>query len=63
MHWMLFLVAIMASQMFVSAIVYAQTDLRKAQNLSTCLSGKYPSLCRHEWLTQEEKKKVEVAER
>jgi hypothetical protein len=63
MHWMLFLVAIMVSQMYVSATVYAQTDLQKAQNLSTCLSGKYPSLCRHEWLTQGEKKKAEVAER
>jgi hypothetical protein len=40
----------------------AQTDLQKAQNLTTCLTGRYPSLCRRDWLTSDERTKVEVAE-
>lgn len=63
MHWALFVVVITAAQAVISPITYAQTDLQRAQNLSTCLSGKYPNLCKQEWLTPEEKKKVEVAER
>ena len=63
MHWALFVVAIMTVQVVASPIAYAQTDLQRAQNIATCLSGKYPSLCKHEWLTAEEMKKVEAAER
>ena len=43
--------------------VTAQTDFERAQNLSTCLSGRYPSLCKKHWLNPEESKKVESAER
>jgi len=42
--------------------VFAQTDLQRAQNLVTCLSGRYPRLCKREWLAPEELKKAEAAE-
>lgn len=42
---------------------HAQSDLQKAQNLATCLAGRYPTLCRHAWLNPEEKSKVEAAEK
>jgi len=41
---------------------FAQTDLQRAQNLVTCLSGRYPRLCKREWLAPEELKKAEAAE-
>jgi len=41
----------------------AQTDFEKTQNLTTCLSGRYPILCKRQWLTPEELKKVDAAER
>ncbi len=43
--------------------VAAQTDLQKAQNLATCLSGRFPSLCHHGWLSASERAKVDDAER
>ena len=42
---------------------FAQTDLQRAENLATCLSGRYPRLCKRQWLTPEELTKVEAAER
>jgi len=42
---------------------FGQTDLQKSQNLATCLAGRYPALCRHEWLTPDERRKVDAAER
>ena len=42
---------------------FAQTDLQKAQNLATCLAGRYPNLCKRQWLSTEEIEKVEIAER
>ena len=41
----------------------AQTDLQRAQNLATCLTGRYPLLCKREWLTAEEARKADSAER
>lgn len=41
----------------------AQTDLQRAQNLATCLTGTYPTLCKRQWLTTEDLRKVEAAER
>ena len=41
----------------------AQNDLQRAQNLVTCLGGRYPALCKKVWLSQEERAKVDVAER
>lgn len=43
--------------------VLAQSDFERAQNLSTCLSGRYPTLCKKHWLSADESKKVESAER
>ena len=42
--------------------VVAQSDFERAQNLTTCLSGRYPALCKKHWLTADESKKVESAE-
>jgi len=52
-----------ATILFAWTPLSAQSDLQKAQNLATCLAGRYPSLCRHEWLTPEERQNVEAAER
>lgn len=46
-----------------SSPVMAQTDLERSKNLITCLSGRYPSLCKKQWLGPEESKKVGSAER
>src|SRR5215472_7519866 len=48
---------------FFPALAIAQTDVQRAQNLTTCLSGRYTSLCRREWLTAEELRRVIAAER
>lgn len=42
--------------------VAAQSDDDKAKNLTTCLSGRYPALCKKNWLSADELKKVESAE-
>ena len=42
--------------------VAAQSDFEKSQNLTTCLSGRYPALCKKLWLTADESRKVESAE-
>jgi hypothetical protein len=47
----------------VPLLAAAQTDFDKAQNLATCLSGRYPTLCKKHWLSSEELKKTEDAER
>lgn len=41
----------------------AQSDFERAQNLTKCLSGRYPALCKKHWLSQDEAQKVESAER
>lgn len=41
----------------------AQSDFERAQNLATCLSGRYPALCNRHLLSADELKKVESAER
>ncbi len=41
----------------------AQTDLQRAQNLATCLAGRYPNLCKRQWLSADELGKVEISER
>lgn len=58
-----FTISAVLSLLAASLPASAQTDLQKAQNLATCLAGRYPSLCRHTWLSQEEREKVDVAER
>ena len=46
-----------------SSPVAAQSDFERAQNLTTCLSGRYPALCKKYWLSADESKKAEIAER
>jgi hypothetical protein len=41
----------------------AQTDVDRARNIATCLEGRYPSLCKHGWLSPQEQQKAEAAER
>lgn len=48
---------------FAPPSVTAQTDFERSQNLTTCLSGRYPTLCKKYWLSSEESKRVESAER
>jgi hypothetical protein len=45
------------------SIAMAQSDQQKAQNLATCLVGRYPTLCKQGWLSADERQKVEQAER
>ena len=40
----------------------SQSDLQKAQNLATCLEGRYPRLCHKDWLNPDERQKTAVAE-
>ncbi len=44
-------------------LAIGQTDLQRAQNLATCLAGKFPSLCKREWLSKEDLRKADIAER
>jgi hypothetical protein len=59
----MFMVAFALIAMLGIQEAFAQTDLQRAQNLVTCHSGRYPRLCKREWLTPEELKKSEAAER
>jgi hypothetical protein len=47
---------------FAAENAEAQSDLERSQNLTTCLGGRYPALCKRNWLSAGELKKVEVAE-
>lgn len=49
--------------MSASLLGHAETDFERVQNLTTCLSGRYPSLCKKQWLSTDESIKVEAAER
>jgi len=42
---------------------HSQTDLQRAENLVTCLQGRFPTLCRTEWLSPADKQKAAQAER
>jgi hypothetical protein len=44
-------------------VAHGQTDLQRAENLATCLSGRFPSLCRTEWLSTADRQKAALAER
>ncbi len=46
-----------------SGIAHGQTDLQRAQNLVTCLEGRFPSLCHTEWLSPADRQKAVLAER
>lgn len=45
-----------------STRVAAQSDFERAQNLTTCLGGRYPAICKKHWLSADELKKAESAE-
>jgi hypothetical protein len=47
---------------WVSGTAHGQTDLQRAQNLATCLDGKFPSLCRKDWLSPDNRRKAAMAE-
>ena len=49
--------------LFVQSYSLGQTDLQKAQNLTTCLSGTFPALCHKGWLTSSERQRAAAAER
>jgi hypothetical protein len=36
----------------------AQTNVQQAENLATCLSGRYPSLCHKAWLSPTDQQKA-----
>jgi len=63
MAWHLVVAVIALGGLLLPDRAAGQTDLQRAQNLATCLTGKYPSLCKRQWLTSEELRKVETAER
>ena len=42
-------------------LVFFLTNIFASDNLETCLSGKYPSLCNHNILTDKQKQKVREA--
>jgi hypothetical protein len=44
-------------------VSHGQTDLQKAQNLATCLSGRFPTLCKTEWLSLADRQKAALAVR
>lgn len=41
----------------------AQTEQQRADNLRTCLSGKYPALCKKDWLAADQLQRAAEAER
>jgi hypothetical protein len=49
--------------MLSSSNADAQSDGEKSRNLTTCLNGRYPSLCKKIWLTKDEIANVDAAER
>lgn len=57
------MVVVLLGTVVVNTDIHAQSDLQKAQNLVTCLAGRYPTLCRHAWLNSDERSKVETAEK
>jgi hypothetical protein len=44
-------------------VIFFATAYANADNLSTCLTGKYPSLCNKSSLTESQRQQVELAER
>lgn len=58
-----FLILVATLAAMTSPPVVAQPDFERSQNLTICLSGRYPALCKKQWLNADESKKVEIAER
>jgi hypothetical protein len=62
MPWPLVAAVIGLIGLLLPDLAVGQTDLERSQNLATCLTAKYPSLCKRQWLTSEDLRKVEAAE-
>ena len=45
------------------ALLLVSAGVSESSNLRTCLSGNYPSLCKHHLLTPEQTRQVDTAER
>lgn len=66
MHYTMALLRNIAITVLAAAsfsVALAQTDQQRAQNLATCLGGRYPTLCKQGWLSPDERSKVDQAER
>lgn len=48
---------------FLAQPATAQSEYEKSRNLTTCLDGRYPSLCKKQWLTAGEIASVDAAVR
>lgn len=48
---------------FLAQSASAQSEYDKSRNLSTCLDGRYPSLCKKQWLTSGEVASADAAVR
>jgi Staphylococcal nuclease homologue len=48
---------------FLTQSATAQSEYEKSRNLTTCLDGRYPSLCKKQWLTAGEIASVDAAVR
>ncbi len=58
-----FALPLVAAALMQGGLAQAQSEYEKQQNLSTCLSGRYPILCKRHWLTSEQLKSADAAER
>lgn len=48
---------------FLTQSATAQSEYEKSRNLTTCLDGRYPSLCKKQWLTEAEVSSADSAVR
>ena len=58
-----FALPLVAVALMQGGMAQAQSEYEKQQNLSSCLSGRYPILCKRHWLTAEQLKSADAAER
>jgi len=49
--------------MFLTQSATAQSEYEKSRNLTTCLDGRYPSLCKKQWLNEGEAASADAAAR
>ena len=63
MNRLVFSLALTLLVLFGSGNASAQSELDRARNLSTCLNGQYPTLCKRSWLSTEEVSRTDFAER
>jgi hypothetical protein len=56
-------VSVVVLAMFSSPQIVAQSAYERSQNLTTCLSGRYPVLCKKQWLSPDEVRQAAAAEK